>query len=111
MLTSRQTGRSFRQDLLYPGDRLVDRLLGVRTWQLQEARSRSSELVSAAVASGPQRVTRHGKAAVIVVSEADWEKVIRKIPSFGRLLAQCPLEPEDLAERRRRGRCAGELAE
>ena len=63
----------------------------MRTWQLQEARSRFSELVSAALARGPQRVTRHGKAAVIVVS--------RKIPSFGRLLAQCPLDPEDLAER------------
>jgi hypothetical protein len=55
--------------------------------------------VSAALTHGPQRVTRHGKAAVIVVSEADWEEVIRKIPSFGRLLAQCPLDPEDLAER------------
>jgi prevent-host-death family protein len=71
----------------------------MRTWQLQEARSRFSELVSAALTHGPQRVTRHGKAAVIVVSEADWEEVIRKIPSFGRLLAQCPLDPEDLAER------------
>lgn len=72
----------------------------MRTWQLQEARSRFSELVSAALARGPQRVTRHGKSAVIVVSEADWEEVTRKIPSFGRLLAQCPLDPEDLAERR-----------
>ena len=66
----------------------------------QEARSRFSELVSAALARGPQRVTRHGKAAVIVVSEAEWEEITRKIPSFGRLLAQCPLDPEDLAERR-----------
>jgi antitoxin Phd len=72
----------------------------MRTWQLQEARSRFSELVNAALAGGPQRVTRRGKSAVIVVSEADWEEVTRKIPSFGRLLAQCPLDPEDLAERR-----------
>ena len=49
----------------------------MRTWQLQEARSRFSELVSAALARGPQRVTRHGKAAVIVVSEAHWEEVTR----------------------------------
>jgi prevent-host-death family protein len=72
----------------------------MRTWQLQEARSRFSELVSAALARGPQRVTRHGKSAVIVVSEAHWEEVTRKIPEFGRLLAQCPLDPEDLAPRR-----------
>jgi len=43
--------------------------------------------VSAALARGPQRVTRHGQSAVIVVSEADGEEVTRKIPSFGRLLA------------------------
>jgi antitoxin Phd len=72
----------------------------MRTWQLQEARSRFSELVSAALARGPQRVTRHGKSAVIVVSEAEWQEVTRKIPSFGRLLAECPLEPEELAPRR-----------
>jgi prevent-host-death family protein len=71
----------------------------MRTWQLQEARSRFSKLVNAALARGPQRITRHGKAAVIVVSEAHWEEVTQKIPSFGRLLAQCPLDPEDLAER------------
>jgi antitoxin Phd len=71
----------------------------MRTWQIQEARSRFSELVSAALARGPQRVTRHGKPAVIVVSEADWEQVTQNIPSFGRLLAQCPLDPDDLAPR------------
>jgi prevent-host-death family protein len=83
----------------------------MRTWQLQEARSRFSELVSAAVASGPQRVTRHGKAAVIVVSETDWDEVTRKIPSFGQLLAQFPLDPEDLAERRPARALRGEPAE
>jgi antitoxin Phd len=83
----------------------------MRTWQLQEARSRFSELVSAALAGGPQRVTRHGKAAVIVVSEAEWDEVTRKIPSFGRLLAQCPLDPEDLAERQPARALRGGLAE
>lgn len=72
----------------------------MRTWKLQEARSRFSELVAAALAGSPQRVTRHGRSAVIVVSESDWEAVTRKIPSFGGMLAQCPLDPEDLAERR-----------
>jgi antitoxin Phd len=71
----------------------------MRAWQLQEARNRFSELVGAALARGPQRVTRHGKSAVIVVSEAEWQEVTPKIPSFGQLLAQCPLDPEDLAKR------------
>jgi antitoxin Phd len=83
----------------------------MRTWQLQEARSRFSELVSAALAGDPQRVTRHGKAAVIVVSEADWEEVTRKIPSFGRLLAQSPLDPEDLPKRHPARALRGEVGE
>jgi antitoxin Phd len=72
----------------------------MRTWQLQEARSRFSELVSEALTQGPQRVTRHGKSAVVVVSEERWNEVTQKIPSFGRMLAECPLEPDDLRERR-----------
>lgn len=50
----------------------------MRTWQLQEARRRFSELVSEALARGPQRVTRHGKTAVIVVSEDEWNGITRK---------------------------------
>jgi antitoxin Phd len=83
----------------------------MRTWQLQEARSRFSELVSAALARGPQRVTRHGKSAVIVVSEADWQEITRKVPSFGQLLAQCPLAPEDLAKRQPARSLQRDLAE
>ena len=40
----------------------------MRTWQLQEARRRFSEVVDQALADGPQRVTRHGKQAVVVRS-------------------------------------------
>jgi prevent-host-death family protein len=37
-------------------------------WQLQEAKSRFSELVERAIKQGAQTVTKHGKAAVVVVS-------------------------------------------
>jgi len=83
----------------------------MRTWQLQEARRRFSELVSEALARGPQRVTRHGKTAVIVVSEEDWKGITRKIPSFGRLLSECPLEPTDLPERHPARALRGDVAE
>jgi prevent-host-death family protein len=83
----------------------------MRTWQLQEARRRFSELVSEALTRGPQRVTRHGKTAVIVVSEDEWNGITRKIPSFGRLLAECPLEPEDLPDRQPARALRGDLAE
>ena len=83
----------------------------MRTWQLQEARRRFSEPVSEALARGPQRVTRHRKTAVIVVSEDERNGITRKIPSFGRLLAECPLEPEDLPDRQPAPTLRGDVAE
>jgi antitoxin Phd len=69
-------------------------------WQLQEAKNRFSELFDEARERGPQRVTRHGKKAVIVVSEEEWRRVTKKIPSLATLLAECPLEEGDLIGRR-----------
>lgn len=37
-------------------------------WQVQEAKSRLSELMDKAVSEGPQVITRHGKAVVKVVA-------------------------------------------
>lgn len=43
------------------------------SWQLQEAKQRFSELVRRAESEGPQVVTRHGQAVVVVVSSKDYE--------------------------------------
>jgi len=37
-------------------------------WQVQEAKSRFSELIDRAIEQGPQVVTRHGKAVVRIVA-------------------------------------------
>jgi antitoxin Phd len=73
----------------------------MRTWQLQAARSHLKDLVDDALHKGPQRVTRHGKGAVVVVAEEEWQRVKGKRPSFGDLLAACPLRPGNLPARRR----------
>ena len=54
-------------------------------WQLAEAKNRFSELVTRALAEGPQRVRRH-KDAVIVVAERDYEKLTGKRPTFKEFL-------------------------
>jgi prevent-host-death family protein len=41
-------------------------------WQLQTAKAQLSELVEAALRGEPQRITRRGKDAVMVVSEASF---------------------------------------
>ena len=43
------------------------------TWQLQEAKQRFSEVVRRALEQGPQVVTRHGEAAVVIVSAREFE--------------------------------------
>ena len=56
------------------------------SWSAREARARLSALIDAALAGGPQRVTRRGKAAVVVISEADYALLTQglreRVPSF-----------------------------
>ena len=46
----------------------------MRSYSVHQARSRFSEVVDRALAGEPQRVTRHGRDTVMIVSEADWLK-------------------------------------
>ena len=45
----------------------------MNSYPLAKARSSLSKLVDQALAGEPQRITRHGKEAVVVVSEAEWQ--------------------------------------
>ena len=72
----------------------------MRTWPLQQARDRFRDLVDSALEEGPQRVTRHGKQAVVVVAESEWDRRAGSSRRFGDLLAECPLTTEDLPPRR-----------
>jgi antitoxin Phd len=44
----------------------------MRSYPLHEARSKLSTLIERALKGEPQRVTRHGKEAVVIVSEQAW---------------------------------------
>jgi prevent-host-death family protein len=59
----------------------------MRTYPLSEARAEFSKLVERALKGEPQRVTRYGKEAVIIVSETDWAKGPRSAATLGDLLA------------------------
>jgi antitoxin Phd len=45
------------------------------TWSAAEAKAKFSEVVEKAQHQGPQRITRHGKDAVVVVSAEAWASV------------------------------------
>lgn len=50
-----------------------------RVWSLQEAKARFSEVVRRAQTQGPQTVTVHGKAAVVITAASEVDKASRKL--------------------------------
>ncbi len=70
-------------------------------WTLAEAKNRFSEVVTRALAEGPQRVRRRGEEAVVVVAQRDYDRLTGERPSFKRLLMDGPdLEGLDLTRDR-----------
>ena len=60
----------------------------MKTYPLNEALAEFSKLVERALAGEPQRVTRYGKEAVVIISEEEWRARCRSAPTLGALLAQ-----------------------
>jgi len=47
----------------------------MNNWKLEDAKNRFSEVVRLALADQPQRVTRNGRDAVVVISAAEYERL------------------------------------
>ncbi|MFK8253498.1 type II toxin-antitoxin system Phd/YefM family antitoxin [Ancylobacter terrae] len=60
----------------------------MRSYPLNEARAHFSRVIDRALAGEPQRVTRHGREAVVIVSEAEWEARGGSAGTLGSLLAR-----------------------
>jgi prevent-host-death family protein len=73
-------------------------------WQLQEAKAKFSELVQKAIDEGPQTVTRHGHAAVVVISVEEFRLMQKRQIDFKEFLASAPLEGVALERDRDYGR-------
>ena len=52
---------------------------GAGRWRLQDAKARFSEVVREAQQRGPQRVTLHGKDAVVVVGAEEFDRLQRPV--------------------------------
>ena len=75
----------------------------MRNWLVKDARAHFSDVIDAAMKGEPQRVTRRGKGAVVVVNEDDWTRLTagasgRDGKSFGEYLATFPLSREEWQE-------------
>ena len=60
----------------------------MRSYPLHEARSKLSTLIARALKGQPQRVTRHGKEAVVIVSEKAWDERPKSAPTLADLFVQ-----------------------
>ena len=59
----------------------------MKTWPVQDAKARFSELLETCLAEGPQLVTRRGHDAAVLVSIAEWQRLQdRARPSLKALL-------------------------
>ena len=53
----------------------------MKTWPVQDAKARFSELLETCLREGPQLVTRRGEKAAVLVPAEDWEKLNRNKPT------------------------------
>ncbi len=61
------------------------------TWQLQEAKSKFSQLVEDAMHKEPQIVTKHGDKAVVVLSFEEYIKITKPKTDLVKFLRESPL--------------------
>ena len=68
----------------------------MRKWQLQDAKNKFSQVVDIALAEGPQVITRHGKAAAVVLSFEAYSEMVRPALGLAEFFARSPLAEVEL---------------
>ena len=72
-------------------------------WQLQDAKSKFSQLVEKAIHHEPQFVTKHGNNAVVILSFDDYKKITKSETDLVTFLRNSPLMGEELDVSRNKG--------
>ena len=58
-----------------------------RTWPIQDAKARFSEMIDVCVSEGPQVVTKRGRETAVVISIEEWRRLQKSArPSLKQLL-------------------------
>lgn len=71
-------------------------------WQFHKAKIKLSELIDRALSEGPQAITRHGVAVVVVVSMAQYKKLTTSKQRLGDFFVSSPLHKSNLIVERNR---------
>lgn len=63
----------------------------MRTWQLQEAKNKLSEVIDDALTEGPQLITRRGREVVIVLAYPEYQRLTGADESLYEFFRRSPL--------------------
>jgi antitoxin Phd len=79
-------------------------------WQLQDAKSRFSELIDRALDEGPQVITRRGEETAVVMSAEEYKSLRLRRQPLGEFLRESPLAGSKIELGRIKDRPRGDLA-
>jgi prevent-host-death family protein len=68
----------------------------MRTWQLQDAKARLSEVIKKASKDGPQTITMRGEPTAVVISSDEYERIKHPKGSFVDFMRKSPLFGVDI---------------
>lgn len=68
----------------------------IRSWQLQEAKNKFSRVVENAVNDGPQIITKRGVEVAIVISYAEYQKMVASRGKLSTFFRDSPLVSAEL---------------
>lgn len=70
----------------------------MRSWSITQARANISELFEAALTTGPQKIERRDHESVVLLSQADWLRLVTEYPTVADLILDFPADETDLPE-------------
>ena len=68
----------------------------IQTWQVQEAKNKFSRVINNAINSGPQIITRRGVEVAIVLSYAEYKRMVASRQRLSEFFRESPLAGMDL---------------
>lgn len=80
-----------------------------RSWQLQEAKSKFSELIDEALSEGPQVITRRGVETAVVLSFSDYRQLLLNRKKLSEFFRESPLVGSNIDLQRDKSSLRGDI--
>jgi prevent-host-death family protein len=78
--------------------------MSTHTWTVAEAKAKFSELLEKAKSEGPQKISKHGRTAAVVVAAETWERKARRKGNLAEFLMSSPLRGSGIKIKKLSGR-------